>query len=312
MKKFAKITAITALILAVLGLMLTMIGAFGGGAKLVNALAQNGGLSIGPEDFEWIEWVDGISIVVEEDSTVVFNDNYEIFTAGSHEFTATADEVDNFVLNLTGGDVDIALADGEDWEVSVDGFGKVQTYVENGTLYVVGSKSGFNVDFGDVKIGIPKGIGCLKSVDINLGAGDMDITYFGCEEMKISVGAGDVDVEFLTVDNLEVSVGAGEVVIQDASVEDMEVSVGMGAAYITGTVTGNVDGAVSMGELCVEVLDSDEKDHNYNISCAAGEVQVGGRTYAGVGNSMEIDNDADTTYNLDCAMGRIEVSFRDR
>ena len=65
-----------------------------------------------------------------------------------------------------------------------------------------------------------------------------------------------------------------------------------------------------MGELCIEVQGSAANEHNYNVSCAAGEVEIGGKTYAGVGNSMEIDNGADTNYNLDCAMGRIEVSFK--
>lgn len=308
MKKFAKVMSITALVLAVLGLMLTIIGAFGGGAKLVKNLAENGGLSIGPEDFELVKWIDEFSIVVTDDSTVVFNDNYEIFTAGSHEFSATAEEVDSFVLSLTGGDVDIEQDFGENWEVQVDGFGRFQTYVEDGTLYVVANQNGVSADFGDVTIVIPQ-TEQLQNAEINLGAGDMDIFFLNAEEMKISVGAGDITVESAYSQNLEVSVGAGEVEVVYGRLGDVEVSVGMGAAYITGSISGNFDGAVSMGELCVEVLDSDEKDHNYNISCAAGEVRVGGKTYAGVGNSMEIDNDADTTYNLDCAMGRIEVSF---
>ncbi len=309
MKKFAKIMSITALVLVVLGLVLTIIGAFGGGTKLLKTLARDGGLSIGPEDFEWVEWMDGISIVIDEDSTTVFNDNYEIFTAGNHNFTATADEVDNFVLSLTGGDVDIKQGIGETWEVQVEGFGRFQTYAENGTLYVVGRQTGMNAEFGNVTIVIPQ-TDYLESAEINLGAGDMDIFSIVSREMEISAGAGDITIESACAENLKVSVGAGQVEIESGAIGDLEVSVGMGAAYITGDIIGNVDGDVAMGELVVEVLDSEESAHNYNVSCAAGEVQVGGRTYAGVGNSVELDNDADTTYNLDCSMGRIEVSFK--
>jgi len=311
MKKFAKITAITALVLAVLGLMLTIIGAFGGGAKLVKTLARDGGLSIGPEDFEWVEWIDGINIVIEDDSAVVFNDNYEIFTAGERQFSYSETEVENFEFRMAGGDIDIQVGDGENWTVEIDGIGKFQSYVEAGTLYVVGTHSGINVDVGDVLIKIPRSE-YLGSADISLGAGEMDIAYLTADEMNIAVGAGDITVEKADVRNLEASVGAGEIDIESGKIGNAEVAVGMGAAYITGNITGNVDGGVSMGELCIEVQGSAANEHNYNVSCAAGEVEIGGKTYAGVGNSMEIDNGADTIYNLDCAMGRIEVSFKEQ
>ncbi len=305
MKKFAKIMSITALVLAVLGLVLTIIGALGGGTKLVKTLARDGGLHIGPEDFEWLG---EISISVDEDSVVVFNDKYEILTTENHKFSATEDEVDSFVFELVVGDVDIKQGHGENWEVWIEGIGRFQTYVDNGTLYVVGGKGGVISDFGNVTIMIPQ-TEQLEKAEISLDAGDMDIFSIVSREMEISAGAGDIKIESACAQNLKVSVGAGQVEIESGAIGDLEVSVGMGAAYITGDITGNVDGDVAMGELVVEVLDSEESDHNYNVSCAAGEVQVGGRTYAGVGNSVELDNDADTTYNLDCSMGRIEVSF---
>lgn len=309
MKKFAKVISITALVLAVVGLMLTLIGVFGGGAKIVRTLAENGKLSIGPEDFELVEFIDGISIVVENDSTVVFNDDFEVFIAGNLEFTYSEAEVENFVFSMAGGEIDIKQGAGDDWTIEIDGVGKFQTYVENGTLYVVGNQKGVNMDLGDVTITVPRGE-TLGNVEIHLGAGDMSIAYLAADEMEVAVGAGELWMDEVDVNSLEISVGAGEIEIQDGTMGDVEVSVGMGAAYITGTISGNINGGVSMGELCVEVHGSTEKEHNYNVSCAAGEVQIDGKTYAGVGNTMNLDNDAETTYNLDCAMGRIEVTFR--
>ena len=306
MKKFAKITAIIALVLAVLGLVLTIIGALGGGHQLIRTFAKEGRLSFGPED---LEWFDGISIVVDEDSTITFNNKYEIITAGNYEFTATEEEVDSFVFELVVGDVDIKQGTGENWEVSIDGIGKYQTYVDDGTLYVVGGEGGIISEFGSVTIVIPQ-TEQLKRTEICLDAGDMDIYTIVSEDIEINAGAGDISIESAYAENFEVAVGAGQVQVEGGEIGNLEVSVGMGAAYITGDITGNVDGAVAMGELEVEVLNSEEGNHNYNISCAAGEVQIGRKSYAGVGNSVELDNGADTTYNLECSMGRIEVSFK--
>lgn len=306
MKKFAKIMAITALVLAVLGFMLTIIGGLGGGAKLTRIMAEKGRLSFGPEDFEWLG---NLSIVVDGDGTVVFDDKHEILTIGSCEFSASADEVESFVFNMPGGDVDIVQGSTDEWEVFIEGFGQIQTYVENGTLYVTGGQNAFVTEFGDVAISVPDGE-TLQKIEINLGAGDMDIFGLNGEEVEISVGAGDITIESVYAKKIEVSVGAGEVEIADGDMKDVEVSVGMGLADITGNISGNLDGSVAMGQLLVEVKDSTEKEHNYNISCVAGEVRIGGRSYAGVGNSMEIDNEADTTYNLDCSMGNIQISFQ--
>ncbi len=308
MNKFTKVTVIIALVCAVLGIVLMGIGAIGGGTQIVDKMASEGLLNFGPDDVDWIERIEGFNIDVNVGSGVQFNEDYEIFTAGQHKFKASVEEVENFVFRLTAGEVDIKEKDCDQWEIEIDGVGEFQTYVEDGTLYVVGEQSGILGDLGDVNITVPRGEK-LNSAVFDFGAGDMTLEDLEADMLEVSAGAANVEITAVDAANMNLSVGAGNVEVENSTVGNLEVSVGMGNIEVAGTITGNIDGSVSMGELDIDVYGSTQTEHNYDVSCAAGEVRIGSTSYAGVGNDRKIDNGASTTYTLDCAMGLIDVSF---
>lgn len=308
MKKFAKVVGIMALVLAVAGMILALVGAFGGGVSVLNRLAEEGRLSFGPEDFG-LEELGQWNVVYELDEDTLFNENYRIYSGANQRFDTDGETVTGLVIGLSGGEVTIRQGTEEYWQVEVDGMGRFQVYAENGVLYVVGAQSGFRVNVGEVTIYAPAQMN-LDTARVDLGAGETEIEYLAAERMELSVGAGTLYVEELVAEDLEVNVGAGEIQIDSGQMGNVEAGVGMGAMDIEAMITGNLKGSVSMGELVVTVRGSGEKDHNYKLSCAAGEMTVGSRVYAGLGNSQEIDNGAETTYKLDCAMGSLKVVFR--
>jgi len=309
MKKFAKVTALISLGLAVLALIFITVGTIGGGASKLSLMALRGDLNFGPDDIHGAGSRDRINVEIDLDDESLFSKNHEIFSAGKYETDTEGETVNKLVISVGGGDIDVLQGDKDYWEVCVDGVGKFQTYVENETLYVLGKQKGVNVDLGDVQVFAPKGGEALLKAVISLGAGDMSIEYLAAEDVEISVGAGALEVEEVQADELELAVGAGEIEVGDGMIHDLVASVGMGAIYIESAVTGDVQGSVAMGELVVIVEGSDENDHNYDVSCGAGELVVGSRSYSGVGVSADLDNNADTTYELDCALGTIRIIF---
>lgn len=306
MKKFAKVTGIMALIFAVLGLSMIMIGGFGGGIGLVKTMAEEGKLSFGPEDFRWEEIL-GTHIVIGA-ADMDFNNNYEIYSSGSRHFTQSSQNVDNLVLNLSGGSVSLMEGEGENWDIRMEDLGKFQVYEEEGTLYVKASQKAVSSSAGTITIVAPKEVN-LENAAFYLGAGEMEVEYLKADTMEINAGAASVTVENISVGELEISAGAGEVKIGDGSVGNLVVSVGMGEADISADISGNIDGEVSMGALYMNVHGSKQEEHNYEVSCGMGEIQIGKSSYAGLNNIQEINNSAATTYILDCAMGSIEIKF---
>lgn len=307
MKKFAKIVGIMALIFSVLGLALIMIGGFGGGIGLVKTMAEEGKLSFGPEDFEWTKMLNGTQITIGADS-VEFDRDYEIYSAGSRHFVQSGQSVDSFELNLAGGTVNLLEGEDENWDILIEGLGKFQVYEEAGTLFINASQKAVSSAVGKVTIVLPREVK-LKRAEFNLGAGEMEVEYLETDTMEINAGAANVVMENILTGGLEISVGAGAVEIEEGCIGNLEVSVGMGEADISADISGNIDGAVSMGALYMDVHGSKQEEHNYEVSCGMGEIQIGKSSYAGLNNIQEINNNAATTYTLDCSMGSIEIKF---
>lgn len=310
MKKFVKISAITALVLVILGVILLSIGAVGGGIQGVNFLANSGALSFGPEDIDIVDWVHTWDVEYDLDEDIMFDSGYTLFTGGSTEFTADSAEVHRLFVELGGSQIQFLTSEDDTWRVEAEGIGKFQVFVQDNTLKVMGVKKGVNISFCEVKIYVPEGT-MLSEAELNVGAGEMDIEYLAAGEMDLSVGAGSVTAEYLKTADLSVDIGAGEMVIEDGEVGDLEVAVGAGRFEMEGTIAGDVDGDVAMGSMDLTVYGSEESDHNYEVDCAAGSMIVGSRSYSGLGTEMSIDNGAATTYELECAMGELNVRFRD-
>lgn len=303
MKKFSKIVGAIAGVLAVIGIVMICIGALGGGASIVKQASSN-------EKVEIISELMGLksklNFVYNDD--INFSSGYQVFKNETGEFTSEGEVVKALNVEISGGEIEMSTHMGSDWKVIYESMGKIQIYAEDGTLYIRGEKEGVKVDFGTITILAPQDA-ILDKAEIELGVGSMDIASMQAENFKVSVGAGELQVGRLNSHTAELEVGAGEISIRDGEVTDLYASVGMGEIDMNGNILGNVDAEVAMGALELEIYNSTETDHNYELSCAAGEMLIGSKEYAGLGVSTDINNGADTTYKLDCAMGSMELKF---
>lgn len=343
MKKFVKYTAITALVLVVVGTVLLSIGAIGGsvqGIKTIDVVMDKikaGELNIGPEDFKQLEellkdagtsveevleelddmgvdieeWLDdlGIEAQYSVNADIKFVDGFEIFSGGSVDLTFEADEVDDLYVSLAGSNIEFVKSTDDKFHVKADHVGKFQAFVSNETFHIIGSKTGANITLADIVVEIPANT-YFENAQLDMGAGSIVMDYLGAGEAVVSVGAGDFAVDYLDASEFAVSVGAGEASVLDGTIGKVKADVGAGSIDITAKVTGNVDADVAMGDITLFVKGSTQADHNYNVDCAMGEIVVGSNSWAGLAASdVKINNEAESTYDLDCAMGSLIVKF---
>ena len=91
------------------------------------------------------------------------------------------------------------------------------------------------------------------------------------EKAELTVGTGNIDLENLKVQNLEADCGIG-----------------------------NID----LG------IDGKEKDYDYEISCAAGAIDIGDSSFSGLGHEKKISNPGSAgKMTFDCGVGNITVDF---
>lgn len=310
MKKFMKFCGILVAIAIIIGLVLLLIGSAGGGLPKLIEQYKNGELNIGPEDFGWnTEWT-----TYNLGDGSMFNDAYEkIEDEDLYETTYPATDINSLAVNLGGCEVKVAASPDDGYHVKAEKIGTFQTYVENNTLCINGIYAETGVfekdNHMEIEILVPLGT-VFQSVDVELGAGVFAIESLDADTVVAEIGAGQLTIESLQANNFVCEVGAGQAVIENAEfISSVALSVGAGELKLTGEIPCDLDAECGMGNVVINVLNSREEDHNFEMDCAAGNLQAGSHSIAGLAGDKTVENGATSTFKLECALGNMTVNF---
>ena len=256
MKKFTKIAVVLAVIFAVVGI-ICVVSAFAMGftwgnlKDMVNADKFNFAFEL--DDFH--EGEKGIIGGQDEKKGNVITPN-ESFRNLDIEFGAGA--------------LEIVYTDVESVEVqnkNVQGF---KCYVEENTLHIKGGlKVGVNSSAGSIVVNIPRNM-IFDEFDLELDAGNANISGLVANSVDIGVGAGDVELKGLDTKALDAEVGAGDLYIE---------------------------------------LVGGESDYNYEAECGIGDIKIGATSVSGMGGSKKTNNPGASRFlDLECGIGEIQCS----
>lgn len=194
----------------------------------------------------------------------------------------------------------VSIYDGE----TIDGesgaeFDAIDLTCKMGTLTIQGIDSddsvrvtgaGWNTD---VQIEEKDGVRVLTTKKDGLSLGEMTISIprgKQFEYVKVSVGAGELEMEDLDTKTLEVEVGTGEASLFNVTADDIMLDCGMGDVDFEHDTLGAMD-------------------FNYDLSCKAGDIEVGDAEYSGINFSRKIDNSAKRNMKISCKAGSVSLSF---
>lgn len=313
MKKFAKVSLIVAGILFAIGCVLGSISAIAGGRSLIKTLKEKeyfgekmnelayaiGSTVYNVTDGKW-------GFIYEEERTpgsTWQEDSGQIEAAG----------VRNMDLKLGAGTFVIEEKEEADGiiDISVSGIGDCNYYVKGETLHVEGFEGKWhtlNIN-GDnrIEIRIPKN-SCFEEISIDAGAGIVEISDLEVKELELKGGAGQFLLNNMEIGELNAQIGAGQMEATGIKAMNAEFSVGMGELLYTGAITGNLDAECGMGNMELH-LSGKETDHNYEIECAAGNVDIGSFSVSAMAAEKVINNNAVSNFDIECSMGNITIDF---
>ena len=128
------------------------------------------------------------------------------------------------------------------------------------------------------------------SVDVVAGTVNLDDNFYA-KKMEVSVAAGEfTNDSTITAEKAELTVGTGNIDLENLKVQNLEADCGIG----------NID----LG------IDGKEKDYDYEISCAAGAIDIGDSSFSGLGHEKKISNPGSSgKMTFDCGVGNITVDF---
>lgn len=322
MKRFMKGCGIAALVMIVVGVIMALVVTVTKGTSYMNSFLDNvtdGRInnwfrSIEERGYQIDRYAEGHNDFDGYDinDATMYNKKYPVEN-GDVEYTyQTFSELNSVNLDVELGGCMFYIEESSDGTFYVEGenTSKFQAYEEGGTVYLKATRK-TNV-WDEIKkcvitLYIPAGHS-FSDVQMDLGAGLMDLGTLYSGSMTLAVGAGQITADFLQAESLDVSVGAGEALIDDMNVTYLNASVGAGHIYAGGSVGGDINAECAMGSLELD-LNGAETDFDYSVECMAGAVLIGDSTFAGLASERNWSNGAGRLMNLECSMGQIEVSF---
>ena len=156
---------------------------------------------------------------------------------------------------------------------------------------------------GDLYIFIPIGY-VFDEVDIDNGAGRVEIDELKTRELSLELGAGRVNMSNIEVyEKMDINGGAGSIKIDNANINNLDMDMGAGKTQISGYLKGNNEIDAGVGTLILELFDDD-----YKISVDKG---IGKATYNGQDiNSNEVYGNGYNNVIIDGGIGSIKISTK--
>lgn len=321
MNQFLKKTLIFAMIILSIGIAICLVcTAIGGTAFLSNMktiVTEETNIS---EQLSNIEFDGNVNLnnlnIHSGNVNCDFNSKYPTYT-GKHtdDHAADASEIEDLNITIGGGTCTISESNDDEFHIIADSEGEYQYYTKGNTFYVHGfqQKNLNNISHAlndhHIEIQIPEDFE-FENVTLEVGAGEMTLDKIICEkDISLEVGAGDITIHYLVSKDADFEVGAGNLYINDGSLKEASFEVGLGNLTYTGNVTNDLKASCGMGNIEL-FLKENQKDHNYHVSCAMGNITLGSNNYSGAALEQKLDYDAKYTYTLDCTMGNIDVIYR--
>lgn len=324
MGKFTKVCLAAAGIMMGVGIIFCLIGAVFGGGNFIRYARNDVYMSRRMEEAgealeQMAESLDNVfssrSEKFSADGTKNLKVNGNSAVSAPHEGQIPVQGIKALHLTLGAGRFMINEKEaGDDTiDIMIQGTGTCEYYVSpgDGVLYVEGFKdinnfkgmSSNNV----ITMDIPRGL-YFQEVEMEVGAGIMEIYALSAGELETLVGAGEVILTNITAEEFSAEIGVGRMQTENTAVKKADIKVNMGNCDFEGSISGDLEAECGMGNLNL-LLAGREEDHNYKLECSAGNINLGENSIAALASERTINNGAGSTYELICNMGSITVDF---
>lgn len=292
MKKFTKNILLVALFSLIIGVLITIIAAISGGASEVWRLSKEKMLEVPIFN----DTVFGIRLDDDHFSLGLFDDEDIKSGVSTGELVKVEAEVPvkSVEIMVGFGDVEILPSEDEFVYYSVTGYiGKYGVKVDDSGVFRFVSAddkiSIMDVTAGKVVFYIPDSVE-KDYYQLELGAGNLDvkdIKDYG--NVTISMGAGECDIKHIKANSVKIECGAGNVDLGLVSTDKLSAECGCG--NFDATLTGDCD------------------DYNYEIDAGIGNIDIGNKSYTGLGQEHSENNGASKTVSIDCGLGNVDIQF---
>ena len=220
-------------------------------------------------------------------------DNKDLNFDEIQELNLTNEEIMNIDLDLSSTSLVIKTND----IFKIETNNNLKTKINKNTLYIEEKNYRFNISDNshELIIYLPNNM-VFNDIDIDAGAGRIDIEKLSYKNTKIDFGAGKAVINNLNITSTaEIDGGAGEIIINSSNINNLDLDTGIGNFEVNAILTGNTEINSGIGKVTVNLLNS---INNYKLiinkgigSIKLNKEKINGDNFYGDGfNIIEIDN----------------------
>ena len=286
MRKFSKGMLIAAAVTGIVGIGMS-IGGVAMGATITGLNLSKYGFKDAVRTMTKVTWSEDNSDWDQDWDEITLLDAAENEGDTRIYLTDAADDLD---FSISAGELFLKEYDGDQIKIEVSGDDKDKIRVGKDEDALILEGIG-RVQNRTVNVWYPKNKE-FKEVSVEIAAGTVSLENDFCaKKLEVEVAAGEFSsTNTVTANEAEITVGTGNADMQKLDVQKLDAGCGVG----------NIDLAIA----------GKKSDYDYEISCAAGSVDVGDDSYSGLGHEKEISNPGSSgKMELECGVGNITVTF---
>ena len=199
-----------------------------------------------------------------------FNVNYEETTFNEKYYDVDRLDIDVSAAVLT-------IKEGSEFEVNakVD-LNHFSSNLNNGTLKIKEKSNWFlnKKIVPEITVYIPYS-NKLKNLNINSGAGTVDIMNISAERFDFNQGAGRLIIDSSSFKEINIDGGVGEIVIENSYLNDLDLESGVGKTTISSFISGLSEIESGVGEVNLNLL-GNLSDYRIETEKGVGAIKING------------------------------------
>lgn len=161
-----------------------------------------------------------------------------------------------------------------------------------------------NYDNEDLIVYIPENLE-FEKVEINAGAGKINIENLTTKKLSFELGAGETEVKSLNVSNeCNIEGGAGRVNILGGTIKDLDLDMGVGEVNLKAELMRKTDIDAGIGNLNIK-LQGSEESYKIKTNKGIGNIKIKGKNIS----NNETYGNGENYIQIDGGIGNIDIDF---
>lgn len=195
---------------------------------------------------------------------------------------------------------------GEKFEVQTNN-DNIEVNQKNNKLKIIEKQSNWfwrNSNEEELIVYIPENIE-FEKVNIETGAGRVNIEEIKAEKLKLNLGAGETIINNIISDNVDIDGGVGKFTIENGTINNLDFDLGIGETTINAKITGNNKIDTGIGSLKLNI-DGNIEDYKFKVEKGIGNIKLNGKQVS----NNEIIGNGENVIDIDGGIGEIIINFK--